>query len=140
MKRKDIFSKKRRSEIMSSIRGKNTKIEKRMMEELRKLGIRFEKHADLPGTPDFAVPAKKLAVFCHGDFWHGLNYKRMKPKLNSYWKKKIEGNMKRDTKVAKKLNRMGWKVVTLKGSKIEKDAKSCADAIRRKVERINTVK
>lgn len=133
MKRKDIFSKKRRSEIMSSIRSKNTKIERRLAEELQKQGLNFRKHAKLPGTPDFIFPEKKLAVFCHGDFWHGLNYKKMKPKLNAYWRNKIENNMKRDARVAKKLNNMGWRVLTLRGSRISKDAKRCVEIIKRRL-------
>lgn len=133
MKRKDIFSKKRRSEIMSSIRGKNTNIERQLGEELEKEGLKFDKQADLPGTPDFAFPDGKLAVFCHGDFWHGLNYERMKPKLNAYWRNKIEGNMKRDKKVVEMLNCIGWKVLILKGSEILKDTNWCVDIIKQQL-------
>lgn len=136
MSRKDIFSKKRRSEIMSSIRSKNTKIELLLKDELKKQGLNFGMHAKLPGSPDFVFCKKKLAVFCHGDFWHGKNYDRMKPKLNRYWRNKIELNMKRDARVRRILNKQGWRILTLKGSQISRDVIHCVGRIRQKLMQI----
>jgi len=139
MRRKDIFSKKKRSKIMASIRGKNTKIEEILDKALRCSNLSFERHFKITGTPDFAFQKERLAVFCHGDFWHGKNYDRMKPKLNNYWRNKIEMNMKRDSRVKGKLNKMGWYVMTLKGSEINKNLEKCVERVKRQLHK-NRVK
>ena len=60
----DVFTKKKRSEIMSKIRSKNTIIEKIAFSELRKAGIYFQKHyKKIAGNPDIALPRKKMAIF-----------------------------------------------------------------------------
>ncbi len=67
----DVFSKAKRSEIMSRIRAKDTRIEKTVFSYLRKKKIYFQKHySKVAGNPDIALPAEKIAVFINGDFWH----------------------------------------------------------------------
>ena len=107
----DIFSKKKRSCIMSRIRGKDTKIEKKVQETLSNMKIKFEKHYRVNGNPDFALPRKKIAIFVDGDFWHGYNFKKRENKLPDYWVNKIKRNMKRDRKNNKELKKLGWKVL-----------------------------
>lgn len=118
---------------MASIRSKNTKLELSLKKELKRQGLKFVMHAKLPGTPDFVFPGKRLVVFCHGDFWHGKNYDIMRPKLNSYWRNKIEKNMERDKRVEGKLSKMNWRVMTLKGSEIRKDIQRATERIKRKL-------
>ncbi|MDP6279672.1 MAG: very short patch repair endonuclease, partial [Nitrospinota bacterium] len=49
----DVFSKKKRSEVMSLIRSKNTKPELYVRSFLHKKGYRFRLHQkNLPGSPD----------------------------------------------------------------------------------------
>lgn len=105
----DIFTKDKRSEVMSKIRGKNTKIELLVFRELRKRGIYFQRHYNrAPGSPDIALPRKKIAIFIDGDFWHGYNYAKNKKRLpKEYWRAKLEANMARDLKNRRKLRRMG---------------------------------
>ncbi len=131
--RKDIFSEVKRSSIMASIKSANTGIESILDGEMKKAGFKYKRHVKMPGKPDFVFPQQRVAVFCHGDFWHGKNYKKMKPKLNAYWRAKIEGNMKRDKLVVVKLNRLGWNTVGLNGSRIMKDAVSCVEKIKKKL-------
>lgn len=109
----DIFTKDKRSEVMSKIRGKNTKIELLVFRELSKRGIYFQKHYNrVPGSPDIALPRKKIAIFIDGDFWHGYNYTKNKKRLpKAYWRAKIEANMARDIKNRRKLRGMGWRVL-----------------------------
>jgi len=109
----DVFSKEKRSEIMSKIRGKNTKIELIVFRDLRKRGVYFQKHyKGVVGKPDIALPRKKIAIFIDGDFWHGYNYAKTKKRLPKvYWRAKIEANITRDVKNRRKLQRMGWKVL-----------------------------
>lgn len=106
----DMFSRKRRSEIMSNIRSKDTKAEKVVFKYLRKEKVYFQKHYDrLYGKPDIALPRKKKAVFIDGDFWHGRNAERLARSDNSeYWTKKIAGNVERDKIVDNNLHELGW--------------------------------
>jgi DNA mismatch endonuclease (patch repair protein) len=109
----DKFSKEVRSAIMSRIRSKNTGIEMLVFRELRRRGIRFQKHyRRVVGTPDVAVPKRKIAVFVDGDFWHGFRYPAWKRKLSSkFWTAKIERNRRRDRRNFAKLRREGWRVM-----------------------------
>lgn len=112
----DIFNKKKRSEIMSRIRGKHTGPELRLVTLLNEMGMRTERHKNtLPGSPDVVLSQKKVALFVNGCFWHGhKNCPRAAlPVTNkTFWSSKIRKNMRRDTTVAKKLRAMGWHVVT----------------------------
>lgn len=106
----DIFSQKKRSEIMSGIKAKNTRFEKAILDELKNRGLRFVTHySKVVGNPDIAVPAKKKAVFLDSDFWHGWRYPRWSfSGKREFWDKKILSNRKRDTFVKKKLRSLGW--------------------------------
>ncbi|MBU6141842.1 DNA mismatch endonuclease Vsr [Patescibacteria group bacterium] len=119
----DIFSKRKRSEIMSKIRSRNTRIEEVMFRELRKRGTYFQKHYKrVPGSPDIAVPRKRKAIFIDGDFWHGYQFSKLKSRLpKKYWLKKIENNIKRDRRNRFKLRRNDWKVLRVWEHEIEKN-------------------
>jgi len=110
----DVFSKKKRSDVMSRIRSKGTKPEERMYVLLRTLlpgEFRIYKHASLPGRPDFLIPKLKLAVFVDGCFFHLCPKHGHIPKSNiPYWKPKLESNAKRDKRNHSKLRRMGFSV------------------------------
>ena len=124
----DIFSKKKRSWIMSRIRSKNTSIDRRMHEMLSEAGARFEMYPDLFGSPDFQV-GRNVLVFCDGDFWHGYRYAEKKRPAKKYWREKIEGNMRRDRKVSRKLRRDGWSVLRIWEHDIKKNPDKCMKKI-----------
>ena len=89
---------------MSRIKAKNTKIELRFEEELKRRGLTtyVKNKKGIPGKPDFAFEAKKIAIFCDGDFWHGFNWDVTKKTIHSnrdFWITKIEKNMARDERV-----------------------------------------
>jgi len=131
----DVFSRKKRSWIMSRIRSKNTSIDSidvRMREMLSEAGARFEMYPDLFGSPDFQV-GKRVLVFCDGDFWHGYRYAEKKRPAKKYWREKIEGNMRRDRKVSRKLRRDGWSVLRLWEHDIKKNPDKCMQKILRKI-------
>jgi len=109
----DVFTKEKRSWVMSRIRGKDTGPERAVEKLLRKDKIRFKKHYKIAGTPDFALPERKVAIFVDGDFWHGYDYKKRGRKLPEYWKNKIKRNMKRDDVTNKELKRLHWKVIRI---------------------------
>jgi len=119
----DTFTKKKRSEIMSNIRSKNTAVEKVIFSALRRKGVYFQKHYKKAlGNPDIALPKKKIAVFIDGDFWHGYQFSKFKKRLpRKYWLKKIEDNIKRDRRNRAKLKREGWKVLRIWEHEIQKN-------------------
>ena len=108
----DVFSKKKRSWIMSRIRSKNTSIDRMMRGMLSDARLKFVMYPDLYGKPDFQV-GRNVLVFCDGDFWHGYMYAEKKRPAKKYWREKIEGNMRRDRKVSRKLRRDGWSVLRI---------------------------
>ena len=119
----DRFSREVRSAIMSRIRSKNTGIEVLVFRELRARGIYFQKHYRFAaGTPDVAVPKKKIAVFIDGDFWHGYRYPAWKRKLSSeFWRAKIERNRQRDIRNFRTLRRQGWHVLRVWEHQLKKN-------------------
>jgi DNA mismatch endonuclease (patch repair protein) len=127
----DVFSKKKRSEIMSHIVSKNTNVELIVFRELRKRGVYFQKHYNrISGKPDIAFPRKKKAIFIDGDFWHGYGFAKMKGRLpKKYWVKKIEGNKLRDKKISQKLKKEGWKVLRIWEHEIKMDKEKVIDKI-----------
>lgn len=126
----DIMSKEKRSALMSKIRGKDTGIERTVLAELKKKKLKgFEYQSKILGKPDFTFPEHGVAIFCDGNFWHGYKFDEWKKDLNVFWRKKIEGNMRRDRRIRQKLRRDGWKVVRLWGHQIKKNPENCANRI-----------
>ena len=130
---RDIFSKRKRSEIMSAIKSKNTVLEKRLFLLLRKQGIKFKTHyGGVIGKPDIALPKSRKAVFLHSDFWHGWHLSTWEHILPSeFWKVKLKKNRERDKKVLRTLRRKGWKVMILWGHSFRKDQESSVARIAR---------
>ena len=113
----DIFSEKKRSWVMSRIRGRDTQPEMVMRSLLHQLGFRFRIHVtSLPGTPDIVLPRFKTAIFVHGCFWHhhancrNANYPGTRAK---FWRDKIDGTVARDQKKQRQLRRLGWRSFTV---------------------------
>ncbi|WP_083338456.1 very short patch repair endonuclease [Ensifer sp. LCM 4579] len=103
-----------RSALMSRVKGKNTRPELIVRQELHALGGRFRLHRkDLPGCPDIVMPARKLALFVHGCFWHRHQNCRMAsiPKTRrEFWNQKFGNNVARDQRNVSELERLGWRV------------------------------
>ena len=128
----DIFTPKKRSWVMSRIRSRDTGIEKKTAQLLRKNKIHYRRFPKVFGSPDFAVE-KKVMVFCDGDFWHGYRYSKKKKPPKKFWRDKIERNMERDRKVARRLRADGWSVVRLWEHDIEKNPGLCLRRILKKI-------
>lgn len=112
----DIYSKSKRSDIMSKISGKETKPEILVRKYLFSKGFRFRKNVkELPGKPDIVLPKYKTVIFIHGCFWHGHTCKRGKlPQTNhQFWQKKIEKNIERDNHNTNKLEVKGWNIIII---------------------------
>ncbi len=121
----DVFDKEKRSEVMSKIRGKDTKPEIILRQYLFSKGLRFRKNDKrYPGSPDVVLPKYNTIIFVNGCFWHlhkDCKYARM-PKSNvEFWQKKLYGNRERDKRNKKDLEEMGWKVITVWECELKKD-------------------
>ncbi|OGN76362.1 MAG: hypothetical protein A2X25_09050 [Chloroflexi bacterium GWB2_49_20] len=110
----DVFTKEKRSEVMSHIRGKGNKdTELVMIKILRSNHISgWRRNQPLLGKPDFVFLKHKTTLFVDGCFWHGCPMHSTMPKNNQeFWKKKLLGNKSRDDYVSEELIKMGWKVI-----------------------------
>lgn len=110
----DVFTKEKRSWIMSRIKSKWTTQEKKIHNYLKSKKIKHKMHPKIPGSPDIILPGKKIAIFLHGCFWHKCPRHYREPKSNrKYWLSKIDKNVERDKKNIKLLKRNGWKVIKI---------------------------
>ncbi|MCI0329764.1 MAG: very short patch repair endonuclease [candidate division Zixibacteria bacterium] len=112
----DVFSVRKRSEIMSRVRGSgNKETEIALLKLLRKYKVSgWRRNYPQVGKPDFAFPKNRVAVFVDGCFWHGCPKHSSQPASNrKFWKKKLESNKKRDKVVNKTLRQQGWGVVRI---------------------------
>ena len=113
----DVYSKDKRSWIMSRVRRRNTRPELLASRFLRSQGYRIRLHAkNLPGNPDIILPSLKKVLFINGCFWHQHpDCKRASlPKSNqSFWTTKLFRNTERDRETRKLLRKQGWSVITL---------------------------
>lgn len=109
----DVFTKAKRSEVMSRIRSTgNAATELRLIALLRVHGIAgWRRRQKLAGCPDFVFRRECLAVFMDGCFWHGCPEHATWPKQNeAFWRENILRNRGRDRKVTRELRAAGWKV------------------------------
>ena len=124
----DIWSKQKRSEVMSKIREKDTKPEMILRSQLFKQGFRFRIHRKaLPGKPDIVLPKYKAVIFVNGCFWHyHKNCKEGRiPSTNSkFWRDKLNRNINRDNANIKALEKENWKVFVIWECEIEKHFES----------------
>jgi DNA mismatch endonuclease (patch repair protein) len=113
----DVFSKEKRSWLMSKVRGVDTTPEKTVRSFLHQRGFRFRLHVSkLPGKPDIVLARHNTVIFVHGCFWHGhpACRKATLPQTRpEFWENKIKGNIRRDRKWYRMLKSMGWNVLTL---------------------------
>ena len=110
-----------RSKIMAAVKTRNSTTELRMAAVLRSNSLTgYRKHWRVIGTPDFAWPGLKLALFVDGCFWHGCPYCRRYSRSNlGYWQEKIHNNRDRDKRVSRALRRQGWAVLRVWECRIE---------------------
>lgn len=113
----DIVDRIRRSENMSKIKGRDTAPELAVRRIAHRLGFRFRLYRKgLPGRPDLVFPKYKLAVFVHGCFWHrhgGCQYAYTPKSRTVFWTEKFARNVARDTRNAKALRNLGWRILVI---------------------------
>lgn len=112
----DIWSKQKRSEVMSLIRSHGNKdTELRLIAVFREFRITgWRRKRKLKGRPDFVFGQERVAVFVDGCFWHGCPQCYRRPASNrEYWDEKVQRNRSRDRAVVRALRAEGWKVVRI---------------------------
>lgn len=125
----DVFDNKKRSEVMSRIRGKGNKsTEFALASAFRKAGITgWRRHvaiklelgprvatrvgkAHLIVRPDFVFKRERVAVFVDGCFWHRCPLHSKVPESNrAFWEQKLSRNAERDRLRDRELRKAGWK-------------------------------
>lgn len=126
----DVFDTKKRSEVMSRIRGKGNKTtELALASAFRRAGIKgWRRHlvvkltlgprvakregkAQLVVRPDFVLRRERIAVFVDGCFWHRCPLHCKMPENNrELWEQKLSRNVERDMFVDRELRKAGWLV------------------------------
>ena len=108
----DILTPEKRSQVMSSIRSKNTKPEIRVRKALHAIGFRYRLHAAILGSPDIYLPKYRAAIFINGCFWHGHDCSLFKipATRTEFWMKKIQINKDRDEKIQQALRSDGTRI------------------------------
>ncbi|MCY3546047.1 MAG: DNA mismatch endonuclease Vsr [Gemmatimonadetes bacterium] len=113
----DIVDSQKRSEMMSRIRGRDTKPELIVRRIAHRLGFRFRLHRkDLPGCPDIVFPRYRAVIMVHGCFWHRhpeCRYAYTPKTRVRFWQDKFENNVVRDRRNEVALRELGWRVLVI---------------------------
>jgi len=119
---------------MSRVRNKDTALEKIFCAQLFRRGLTTFTCNDKSvfGRPDFVFAARKVAIFCDSEFWHGYDWDNTNGEIKSnhdFWFPKIEKNIERDKIVNEQLQSEGWTVFRFWGKQIKDDVASCVDEV-----------
>ena len=112
----DVFTKRKRSEVMSRIRSSGNKDTELALVRLfrREVITGWRRRWPLTGKPDFVFREARLAIFVDGCFWHGCLKHSKPPHSNqTYWRAKMIRNKAHDRSVSRVLRRKGWSVLRI---------------------------
>lgn len=112
----DVFSKEKRSEVMSKVRSKaNKTTEIKLINFFKKYNIHgWRRNYKVKGHPDFVFLDQKTAIFVDGCFWHGHDCRNTRPVDNAdFWQKKRERNITHDKEITEYFQNRGWKVIRI---------------------------
>jgi DNA mismatch endonuclease (patch repair protein) len=106
-----------RRRTMQAVKGKGTRLEKRLFSMLARMGLKgWKKNVDnITGKPDVAFVNQRVAIFIDGCFWHGCpRCKRKLPQTNrKYWEHKITRNIALAKSHSRRLRADGWTVIRI---------------------------
>lgn len=106
-----------RSRRMACVRRSGTGAELAARDAARSAGLRFTvENADLPGSPDLANRARRIAVFVHGCFWHrheGCPRTTTPNRNRAFWLGKFASNRSRDRRVVRSLRKLEYRVMVI---------------------------
>lgn len=110
----------------------DTKPEVALRKALHALGARFRLHQTLAKgcTPDIVLPARRLAVFVDGCFWHACpQHGRKTPWTGpnaQLWAEKMTRNRERDVRATELALNLGWEVERVWECQIDLDSTAIA--------------
>jgi DNA mismatch endonuclease (patch repair protein) len=136
----DVFSRAKRSKIMSRVRGReNAATELRLIQIFRQARISgWRRRRALFGKPDFTFSAARLVIFVDGCFWHGCPLHGSVPTANGeFWARKLSRNVERDRLVGMTLRARSWRVLRIWQHELRNPAK-VARRVRRMLVRSNS--
>lgn len=96
---------------MARIKRSDTRPEKIVRSLLHQLGYRFRiQLKNVPGRPDVAFPARRVAIMVHGCFWHahGCAFSNIPKTRNEFWTEKFRANKERDARLQEAAEAAGW--------------------------------
>lgn len=102
----DVFTKEKRSEIMSGIQGglNNNRMERKVHNWLKGRRIRHKMYPKVDGSPDVYLKDANIYLFLDGCFWHCCPEHYRRPKSNQrFWIPHLEESNARREKRRKKL-------------------------------------
>lgn len=126
-----------RSKALSGRKSRDTEPELLLRRALHAAGARFRLHRRLAKgcTPDLVLPARRVAVFVDGDFWHGcpVHFPDRRPSgANAgLWLSKFEATTERDRRATRLAQEAGWTVVRVWECEVRADAATVAARILR---------
>lgn len=154
----DVFDTKKRSEVMSRIRGKGNKsTELALAAIFRKAGIKgWRRHfviklrlkvkrgsssetqpEVLVIKPDFVFRKERVALFVDGCFWHRCPLHSKLPENNrEFWEQKLARNVERDRLSNRELEKAGWQVVRVWEHDLVLNAAAAAAKVQRSLRRL----
>lgn len=115
----DTLTQEQRSERMGRVKGKGSAAERFVRSLVHRLGYRFRLHtAKLPGKPDLVFASRRKVIFVHGCFWHrhpdsNCRLARLPKSRQDFWIPKLEGNRRRDERIATELADQGWRSLAI---------------------------
>ena len=135
----DIFSKEKRSMMMSNIRSLDSSPEKLIRSELFRMGFRFRKNvAELPGKPDIVLPRFQTIIFVNGCFWHShenCSNGRIPSSNQDFWIPKLKRNKERDCLNEQALKAAGWTVIVVWECEIRKNLNKVVNLLKKKIQK-----
>jgi DNA mismatch endonuclease, patch repair protein len=114
--------------VMRGNRKRDTKPELLLRSALHRQGLRYRLgkvvvSAGLRVQPDITFPARKVAVFVDGCWWHRCPTHGVTPRSNTeYWLPKLARNVDRDRRVDEALAAGGWLLIRAWEHEIAEDA------------------
>ncbi|MFI5417807.1 MAG: very short patch repair endonuclease [Candidatus Lutacidiplasmatales archaeon] len=128
----DIWSRAKRSEVMARIRGRDTRPERVLRAALRHGRIAYRSRTVLPGRPDIVLKGVRVAIFVHGDFWHGCPEHYREPSTRrTFWAEKLTRNAVRHLVAVELLQAKGWRTLVIWECEIEQDIDRVLRRVRR---------
>lgn len=105
------------AKVMRRTKRRDTLPELKLRRALHRRGLRFLVDRSPPGTnrrrrADILLRGARIAVFVDGCFWHSCPVHAHLPKTNrDWWRRKLEGVVRRDRDTDAELTAAGWLVV-----------------------------